>query len=114
MLEGARRARALPLEDGMSVLLNNIFESHKGEKKMSPRPAVSYAAACLLAADPSLAFAQLNTNTSSATANSTTGSTITTVTSAATKPTTHVIEWDLTSMPDQLDGNPGAMVVDTR
>ena len=28
--------------------------------------------------------------------------------------TAHVIEWDLTSLPDQLDGNPGAMVVDTR
>ena len=28
--------------------------------------------------------------------------------------TAHVIEWDLSSVPDQLDANPGAMVVDTR
>jgi hypothetical protein len=28
--------------------------------------------------------------------------------------TAHLIEWDLSSMPDQLDGNPGAMVVDSR
>jgi hypothetical protein len=28
--------------------------------------------------------------------------------------TAHVIEWDLSSLPDTLDGNPGAMVVDTR
>jgi len=35
-----------------------------------------------------------------------------TVVSALPTGTAHVIEWDLTSM--QLDGNPGAMVVDTR
>src|SRR3954466_5275923 len=110
---------------GMSVPLNNICSSQKGAEKMSPRPATLLAAACLLAAAPTAGFAQLNTTTNSATATSTTSSAnstasstvttgTTTLTTAAAKPTTHVIEWDLTSMSDQLDGNPGAMVVDTR
>jgi len=37
-----------------------------------------------------------------------------TIASALPTGTAHVIEWDLTSVPDTLDGNPGAMVVDTR
>src|SRR3954471_6727261 len=69
------------------------------------------AAGLLLVGAAGTAHAQLNTSASTTTANSTTTGIITT---ATTKPTTHVIEWDLTSMPDQLDGNPGAMVVDTR
>ena len=59
---------------------------------MSSRPAVLFAAACLLAAAPTLSFAQ----------------------GTSVPGTAHLIEWDLTSLPDQIDGNPGAMVVDSR
>ena len=51
--------------------------------------------------------------TAQAQLNSTTTTTATTLTSVAQKPTTHIIEWDLTAI-DQFDGNPGTMVVDTR
>src|SRR3954451_19070848 len=37
-----------------------------------------------------------------------------TIASSLPTDTAHVIEWDLTSVPDTLDGNPGAMVVDKR
>ena len=30
------------------------------------------------------------------------------------KGTSHLIEWDLATLPDAIDANPGAMVVDTR
>jgi hypothetical protein len=63
---------------------------------MSPRPLTMLAAACLLAAAPTHGFAQ--------------GTSV----PAPTTGTAHLIEWDLTGMPDQLDGNPGAIVVDTR
>jgi hypothetical protein len=88
---------------GMSVLLNNISSSQKGAQKMSPRPVTMLAAACLLAAAPTLAFAQVNTSAPSGTS--------VPLTSTGTA---HLIEWDLASLPDALDGNPGAMVVDTR
>jgi hypothetical protein len=52
--------------------------------------------------------------TATAQAQSTTTTTTPTTTATAKVGTAHVIEWDLTSLPDQLDGNPGAMVVDTR
>jgi hypothetical protein len=82
---------------------------------MATRGSISTLVACLGAlAMAAQANAQLNTTTSTTTANTTTSSVTTTVTNAASQPTTHVIEWDLTSMSDQLDGNPGAMVVDTR
>jgi hypothetical protein len=72
----------------------------KGAMNMSPRPATLFAAACLLAAAPTLTFAQsIPAGTS---------------VPAPTTGTAHLIEWDLTSLPDQLDGNPGAMVVDSR
>ena len=70
---------------------------------MSPRPATLFAAACLLAAAPTLGFAQVNTSAPSGTS-----------VPVATAGTAHLIEWDLSSLPDALDGNPGAMVVDTR
>jgi hypothetical protein len=59
----------------------------------TPRQVVSSAAALILALAPKFAAAQ--------------------VVPPATG-TAHVIEWDLTGLPDQIDGNPGAMVVDTR
>ncbi|HEY0519908.1 MAG TPA: hypothetical protein VGC84_10490, partial [Ilumatobacteraceae bacterium] len=70
---------------------------------MSPRPVTMLAAACLLAAAPTLAFAQVNTSAPSGTS-----------VPVTTAGTAHLIEWDLASLPDALDGNPGAMVVDTR
>src|SRR3954469_3172903 len=79
----------------MSVLLNSISSTRKGAETMSPRPATMLAAACLLAAAPTLASAQ--------------GTSV-----PVTPGTAHLIEWDLSTLPDQVDGNPGAMVVDTR
>src|SRR4051794_17677928 len=87
----------------MSVLLNSISSTQKGAEKMSPRSATMLAAACLLAAAPTLAFAQVTTSASSGTS-----------VPVSTVGTAHLIEWDLGSLPDDLDGNPGAMVVDTR
>src|SRR3954452_19370898 len=80
----------------MSVLSDNIPVTPKGASKMSSRPATLFAAACLLAAGPSVTFAQG-----------------TQVPLPIAGPA-HLIEWDLTALPDQIDGNPGAMVVDNR
>jgi hypothetical protein len=63
---------------------------------MSVRRISEMAAACLLAAAPTVAFAQGTSVPAPITA------------------TAHLIEWDLTALPDQFDGNPGAMVVDSR
>jgi sugar lactone lactonase YvrE len=62
----------------------------------TPGHAARFAAALLLAMTPGLASAQLTTPP---------------LTPAQTA---HLIEWDLSSIPDQFDGNPGAMVVDSR
>ena len=101
MLERARRVRIAPVT-GMSVLLNNISDDVKGAIIMSPRPATLFAAACLLAAAPTLGFAQVNTSAPS-------GTSVPVATAG-----TALIQWDLSSLPDALNGNPGAMVVDTR